>query len=111
MEIATKQAENDVDLRAVMEAGRVAKADVRRARQSIERFPNSISQSELEHLELAVTQSELQVERIRLELDIAKATQRLRETDYEIASSKLKRHQIAAPIGAIAYLYLRFVRS
>lgn len=107
LDIATKQAEDDVELRAAEATVRVAQSDLRRSRQSIEKLPNSISQSELEHLELAELQSQLKVERIRRDLQIASLTRRLRETEYQIATSKWKRHEINAPIKGMVVEVLR----
>jgi len=101
LEIATKKAQDTIDLQSTQEALRVAQADLERARASRERFSTSISKSELEHLQLDVIQRELGIKRTRRDLEIAKVTLALRQKDFELASLNLDRRKIVAPLSGM----------
>jgi len=101
VEIARKNAENDVNLRFAKKSEEVAKAELQRALDSIENYPKSISNSELDHLRLVVERATLEVEQAHRDFEVAAFTRRIKENEYESAAQQVERRKIIAPFEGV----------
>jgi macrolide-specific efflux system membrane fusion protein len=106
LDVANKQASNQTKVLSAQAALRVAQADVKRAKESRMRVGNSVSEAELDRLELAATQADLAVQQAAHEVEIAKLEAALKSSELEIAQRTLARHHISAPFaGVVAEVY------
>lgn len=101
LEIAAKNAENDVNIRFGAKSVEVARAELRRSEESIRKYPKSISESEMDRLRLVVQRAELEVEQAEHEFEIAGFTRKIKENECRSAEEKVKRHEITAPISGM----------
>jgi macrolide-specific efflux system membrane fusion protein len=99
--LARKQVENDVDVRFAQKKLEVAQAELRRAKESIERYKKSVSESEMDRLRLAEQQAALELELARHELQVAALSVEIKESDFLLAEEKVHRCQIVAPISGV----------
>jgi RND family efflux transporter MFP subunit len=96
---ARKQADSDVKIRYAKKSLEVAEAELRRALDSQRRLAQSVSESELDQLRLAVQQGALQVEQAELEVDLARAARELKENDVAVAEHGIRQRKIVAPLA------------
>lgn len=101
LQIAREEAEDDVIVRAAEKAEAVADNDWQRAQRAVERNPNAISASEVEHLRLTAEKATLDVERAKRDFRIAQVSRDLKENELEFAAEHLERHQVLAPIDGM----------
>ena len=99
--IARMQAENDVNVRYAKKSLGVAQAELQRALESAKRYPKSVSESELDRLQLRVQRASLEIEQAQHEMAIAKATRDLKRTELERVDAQLRRRQVLAPVGGV----------
>ena len=76
LEIARAKAANTVNVRFAQKSVEVAQAELRRSTESNERYPKSISESEMDRLRLIVEKARLEVEQSEHEFSIAGFSQR-----------------------------------
>ncbi len=100
-EIARKVGSNDVKVRFTQKSHELARAELRRANESIEKFKKSVSQAELEELQLSVDKAVLEIEQAQHDLAMEKLTAKLRENELQLAESSLARRQILSPIDGV----------
>jgi macrolide-specific efflux system membrane fusion protein len=101
LRIAREEAENDVLVRTAEKAAAVAHNDWQRAQRTVEKNPNAISDSEVEHLRLTAEKTQLDIERAQRDFRIAQVNRGLKEIELEFAAETLQRHQVSAPIGGM----------
>lgn len=101
LDIAAKNAENDVNTRFAKKSVEVARAELRRSEESIRKYPKSISESEMDRLRLVVQRAELEVEQAEHEFDVAAFTRKIKENECRSAEEKVERHRITAPISGM----------
>jgi macrolide-specific efflux system membrane fusion protein len=107
-DIAKEKAANDVDYRYAQKSQQVSKAELRRALESVEKFPKSISETELERMRLTAEKSDLQVDQAARDLVIAKLNQKLKAKELDTATLGVERRKIIAPIrGVVVNVYRR----
>lgn len=82
-EAARRLAENEAPLRYYRKAVDVATAHVRRARDSRKAIPASVSDAELDNLQLQLDKAVMESEQADYELTIARLTQRVKKSDLE----------------------------
>ena len=108
LDIARRQAANDVNIRFARKSADVAKAELDRALKSKRQIPDSVSQSEIDSLRLTYEQAILQTEQAQFDTQVAKLTQTVKENDVAFANSSLDRHKIKAPLsGVVVKIYRR----
>ena len=90
-------AENDIKVRFAKLSAAVADAELKRAQESHEKFPKSVSQTELDRLKLLADKSVLEVEQAQVDLQQAKRSWRVKMQDLERARLALQRRTIVAP--------------
>ncbi len=101
LDIARLNAENDINVRFAKKSAEVAKAELQRALKSIERFPSSISGSEIDRLKLTVERAVLEIEQAERDFLIAAQTQRVKEDALKLASHQVQRYKIVAPLDGV----------
>jgi macrolide-specific efflux system membrane fusion protein len=101
LNIAQMDARNDLKVRFAGKSLDVARAELRRANESVEKYRKSISESELDTLRLNVTGAELEVEQAQKNLAIAAVNGQLKDNELAVAAHKLQQCRITAPIAGM----------
>jgi len=108
LDIARREAANDVNIRFARKSANVAKAELDRALNSKRKIPESVSQSEIDSLRLTYEQAILQIEQAQFEREVARLTIKVKENEVAIANSNLERRKIKAPLsGVVVKIYRR----
>ena len=97
LKIAQMLVENDIKLRFARKSLALAQAELKRSLESVEKFPKSVSQTELDRLNLLVDKSVLEIEQSTLDREQSVLTQQLKQNDVERATLQLDRRLIKAP--------------
>lgn len=97
LQIAQMAVENDIKVRFARKSQDVAQAELKRSLESIEKFPKSVSQTEIDRLRLLADKAVLEIEQATLEHEQARLTRMLKQNDVERARLLLERRQIKAP--------------
>ena len=108
LEIARKNTKNDVNIRFAKKSTQVAKAELRRAEESIEQYHKSISDSEMDRLRLVVERSVLEEEQAEYEARIAEYTLQIKENEHQAAEEQVRRRKIVAPLSGVVVDVQRF---
>jgi multidrug efflux pump subunit AcrA (membrane-fusion protein) len=98
---ARLEAANDAEVRYALKAAEVAKAELQRANESVQKFRDSVSKSEVERLRLELARAEAGIEKAEHERKIAEAGARIKETEVKEAEVELARTRIAAPFDGL----------
>jgi macrolide-specific efflux system membrane fusion protein len=106
-EIALRKFRNDVDLRYAKKSTEVAKAELARSLDTNEKYPKTVSNSELDRQRLLVDQGELQIQKAEHDREVAGLTHQIRESEHKIASEQLERRTILAPLRGMIVEVLR----
>ena len=107
-EIARAKATNDVRIRFAQKETDVSEAELRRSTESIEHFPNSVSQSQLDVEQLTVQKNRLEAEQARHEQEIAALEMKQQEAELNATRAQITRRRIVAPFdGVIVQIYAR----
>lgn len=107
-EIARAKAENDVRSRFARKSLEVSEAELRRSTESIERFPKSVSQSQLDVEKLNVQKNSLETEQAEEERRIATLEMNAKRNELAAAEAEVTRRRIIAPFdGTIVQVYVR----
>lgn len=101
LKIAQMDARNDLKVRFAGKSLDVARAELRRANESVEKYRKSISESEMDTLRLNVTGGELEVEQAEKNLAVAAVNCQMKENELAIAAHKLEQCRITAPIAGM----------
>ncbi len=100
-EIAARRAGNDVNVRFARKSLAVAQAELRRARESAERYAASVSKSELDRLQLVAERAELEVEQAEHEASIAALTAKIKQNELQRATEEVDERRITAPAAGV----------
>jgi macrolide-specific efflux system membrane fusion protein len=107
-DIAAREAQGDAAVKHAKLAGEVARRDLKRARDSLARRAGSVSESELDRLELAAEEAAAKLDNAQQEHDVAKLKAELKEAELAAAANDLERRRILAPApGAVVQVYRR----
>jgi macrolide-specific efflux system membrane fusion protein len=101
MDIARTEAENDVDVRFAQKSSEVARAELRRASESQEKYSRSVSATEIDRLRLEAERAALQVEQAEHELKVARFTEQLKQNDVDFAAWGLEKLRTKSPVAGI----------
>lgn len=101
---AKAKAENRINIEYTNKAIEVAKAELRRSQESIEKFPKSISQSQLDVEKLTVEKLQLEKQQAEHDLLLDDFTLKLKENALEAAKLTLERHRLRAPFAGTIVL-------
>ncbi|MGE5193156.1 MAG: HlyD family efflux transporter periplasmic adaptor subunit [Deltaproteobacteria bacterium] len=100
-EIAHKQADNDLKVRLARKSTDVARAELKRALESVEKYKKSVSDTELDRLRLAAERAELEIDQALHEQETARLTSRLKEIEMELAKEAVDRRTLISPISGM----------
>jgi macrolide-specific efflux system membrane fusion protein len=100
-DIARKQAASDIKIRVAKKAAELADVELKRARESIEKYKKSVSETELDRLRLAAEKALLDVDQAVQDQQIAELTMQLKQTERELAESAVDRRRIRAPLAGM----------
>jgi macrolide-specific efflux system membrane fusion protein len=107
-EIAEAKATNDVRMRFARKALEVSQAELRRSTESIERFPKSVSQSQLDVERLTVEKNQLEAEQAGHEQEVAVLEMKSKANELKAAAAQVARRRVVAPFdGTIVQTYVR----
>ena len=101
---AEKKANNQISIQYAVKALEVAEAELRRSRESIEKFAKSISQSQLDVEQLTVEKLMLEKQQAEHELELEKFGLQLKQTELETAQAVLEKHRLRAPFAGAVVL-------
>jgi macrolide-specific efflux system membrane fusion protein len=101
---ARAKAANELSLEYADKALEVARAELNRSQESNEKFPNSISGSQLDVERLTVEKLELERRQAEHELELARFDLHLKETARDAARLQLQLHAIEAPFAGVVAL-------
>ncbi|MBC8870600.1 MAG: HlyD family efflux transporter periplasmic adaptor subunit [Planctomycetes bacterium] len=108
LENARRNAQNNIKVRVSKKAAEVAAAELKRALASRERYPKSVSETEVDRLRLAAEHADLQVEQAEYELETAQLALRVNENEVDRAKHQTERRRIVAPIsGRVVQIFRR----
>ncbi|HRX78224.1 MAG TPA: efflux RND transporter periplasmic adaptor subunit [Pirellulaceae bacterium] len=98
---ASRLARNDLKVQLARKAHEVAAAELKRAIEAAERFSKSVSQSEIERLQLATEQADLQIYQARFDLKTAQLEVDTHEANLRLAEHRLQKRTILAPSSGV----------
>ncbi len=101
LEISRRRGENDVDIRYAQKSFEVAKAELDRAAHANSLVPGAVSASEIDHLQLIVEKSRLEIEQARHNFEIAKLSEHLDQLKVQQRELAKTQHTIRAPISGM----------
>ena len=96
---AEAKAKNEVSIRYADKALEVAKAELKRSLESIEQFPKSISQSQLDVEKLTIEKLTLEREQAVHELELERYGLQLKQAELDSAELQLQQHELVAPFA------------
>lgn len=101
---AQEKANNRINIQYTDKAIEVAKAELRRSEESIEKFAKSISQSQLDVERLTVEKLQLERQQAEHDLVLESYTLKLKENALEAAQLILQEHRVRAPFAGTVVL-------
>jgi multidrug resistance efflux pump len=96
--IADQLSKDDTLVKYASKSLEVTRAELKRSENANQSVELAVSDSELDHLRLVVSKSELEVEKSLIEYEVAKLNGRLREVDLKETKFELSKHEITSPI-------------
>jgi macrolide-specific efflux system membrane fusion protein len=96
--VAEFKATDDVDMRYSTKSKEVANATLERSRAAVEKYPNSISATELEQLRLELERATLSIEKAEFERELSGIETELYAREAEASQVKLVYRSIHSPI-------------
>jgi RND family efflux transporter MFP subunit len=107
-EIAFRKFNNDANILYAKKSTEVARAELARSLETNEKYPKTVSNTELDRQRLLVEQGELEVKQAEHEREIAGLTREIRENEYKTALDQLERRTISAPLrGMVVEVHRR----
>ena len=100
-EMARTVAGNDLRIRFAKKTLEVARTELKRSLESVEKFPKSVSGTELDRLKLLADKAELDVDQSEFEMAQAKLTAQLKKHDLDRANLVWERRTIKAPFTGV----------
>jgi RND family efflux transporter MFP subunit len=97
LKVAQTLMENDIKVRFSRKSYEVAQAELKRSLESVEKFPKSVSQTELDRLKLLADKATLEIEQAGLDQQQAKLSWQIKKNDVDRAALLLERRSIRAP--------------
>ncbi|MEX2173873.1 MAG: HlyD family efflux transporter periplasmic adaptor subunit [Pirellulaceae bacterium] len=98
---ALTKAQDDIEVRYAEAALAVAASDLQRALAIDAKSPGGVTQQEIQKLRLAKHRDELQIDRSKLEMRVAKLSADVSQAAVQAAADALTRRQIVAPIDGV----------
>ncbi len=101
LDVARRNAENDIAVRFAKKSTEVARAELQRCIDSVKKSPRSVSDSEMDRLRLLVEKGDLEIEQAQRDFVSATSSRQIKENEYKVALEKLERHRVSAPIAGL----------
>lgn len=101
LDIARKQARTDIKIRVAKKAAELADIELRRAKESIEKYKKSVSETELDRLRLSSEKALLDIDQTLHDQQVAELTSQLKETERQLAEAAVERRRIPAPLSGV----------
>jgi macrolide-specific efflux system membrane fusion protein len=98
---ALAKAQDDIEVRYAQAALEVAQAELSRAQAIEAKSPGGVTQQEIQKLRLARHRDELQIDRSKLEMRVAKMNADVHQASVQAADDALTRRQIVSPIDGV----------
>jgi macrolide-specific efflux system membrane fusion protein len=98
LEVSDLKATDDVDQRFSAKSKEVAEATLARSQAAVDRYPKSITKTELDQLRLEMERASLSIEKAALDQELATVETELYETETSAAEIKLEQRTIRSPI-------------
>lgn len=98
LDIAMREAGDDVNVRFARKSLAVAQAELARGEELHTGDFKLITETEIDRLRLVVDKTELEIERAQLELGILEAKVELKANEVRLREDDLDRHQIVSPL-------------
>jgi multidrug efflux pump subunit AcrA (membrane-fusion protein) len=98
---ARAKAENNLNILYAAKALDVARAELKRSEESNAKFPNSISNSQLDVERLTIEKLELEKQQAERELELARFDAQIKENALEAAMLDLELHHVRAPFAGV----------
>jgi macrolide-specific efflux system membrane fusion protein len=98
---ALAKAQDDIEVRYAEAAVAVATAELERALVIERKSPGGVTQQEIQKLRLAKHRDELQIERSKLEMRIAKMNADVHQASVRSADDAVARRQIVSPLAGV----------
>ncbi len=106
-EQARRLAENDLKVRYATKAAEVATAELKRSKDSVSTVARSISQTELDRLQLIADKASLEIEQAQEDLAQARSQQTLKLNDLERTKLLVERRKLVAPLTGVVVQWKR----
>jgi macrolide-specific efflux system membrane fusion protein len=103
---ALAKAADDIEVRFAVAAQAVAVAELDRALAIERRSPGGVTQQEIQKLQLAKHRDELQIERSKLEMRVAKMNADVHQAAVKSAEDAVARRQIVSPLDGVVVALL-----
>src|SRR5262245_7886605 len=103
---ALAKAQDDIEVRFAVAAQAVAAAELERALAIDRRSPGGITQQEIQKLQLAKRRDELQIEKSKLEMRVAKMNADVHQAAVKSADEAVARRQIVSPLDGVVVALL-----
>jgi multidrug resistance efflux pump len=101
LEVAKKQAADDIDVRFATAAAAVAKADYELAVEANEKVRGTVPQAKVRELLLEQRKMDLSIEKANKDMTVAGLQAKVAEAELEAAKVNLEHRRIAAPLDAV----------
>jgi len=98
---ALAKAQDDIEVRYSEAAYAVAGAELERALAIERKSPGGVTQQEIQKLQLAKQRDQLQIERSKLEMRVAKMNADVHQASVKSAENAVGRRQIASPLAGL----------
>lgn len=101
LSIAKSTAENTIALRSAEKSLKLADEEYARAKEANDKFPNTISTTEIDRMRLAADQATLTVEKARHEVSQARLLEEQKAIERDFAIAAVKRRQVTSPFEGV----------
>jgi len=100
-ELATRQAKNDSKVRLARRGQEVAQAELKRGLDSVEKYRQSVTPSELDTLRLNADTAAIELEQALHDLAMAVGSRDLKRNELETSVLRVEHRKIVAPIAGV----------
>jgi multidrug efflux pump subunit AcrA (membrane-fusion protein) len=107
LDVAKKQAEDDVDVRFATAAAAVAKADYDQAMDANKSLDHTVPQAEVRRRLLDWHKMILSIEKAKKDLAVAALQAKVAQADLDAAAANVERRRIVAPLDAVVVEFSR----
>jgi macrolide-specific efflux system membrane fusion protein len=100
-EIALRKASNDTNVRFAKKSIEVARAELTRSLETNQKYPKTVSETELDRQRLLVERGDLEIKQAEHDQEIAALEREVRDNAHRAAQEQLARRTITAPLAGV----------